>query len=82
MTNRNRIQGLCSAGKGALDSDARYSLGCCGVNPARADGMRRVLLREVCREVWENTPGQGQQRCCLQSRQKSAEVIVAPPLGE
>ena len=38
-------------GKGALDSDARYSQGCHGVNPARPDGMRRVLPREVCPEV-------------------------------
>ena len=53
MTNRNRIQGLCGAGKRAMDLDARYSLGCRGVNPAWPGGMRRVLLREVCREVRE-----------------------------
>jgi hypothetical protein len=34
-----------------MDSDARYSLGRCGVNPAWTGGMRRVLLREVCCEV-------------------------------
>lgn len=53
VTNRNRIQGPCGMGKGAMDSDARYSEGCHGVNPARPDGMRRVLLREICPEVPE-----------------------------
>ena len=81
VTNRNRIQGLCGAGKGAMDSDARYSLGRCGVNPAWTGGMRRVLLREVCREVLKKKTGQGQQRCCPKSRQKSAEVVVVPPLS-
>ncbi len=40
--------------------------------------MKRVLLREVWREV--RASGQREQGCCLESRQKSAESIVALPL--